>query len=223
MTKTLTTTPAALPDSPPAPRLSRPRWTDQRLVIGVVLVVASVAGVTRVVAMADQTVEVWSVKSDLAGGVTIASDDLELTAVKLDTLGPYFVGDDSPRGTVTLKGFAAGELITRTGVESAADAPDLRWLTLPVERHHLPADLRRGEQVDVYLVERTGSGEPLGEPQLVLTSATVADVDEGDSRFGGSSLELGISLSIASKDVASLVDAEARGTLTLVRVPLDTA
>jgi len=223
MTSTATTAPSGMPDSPPARRLARSRWTDRRLLIGVGLVVASVLGVTRVVAVADQTVQVWSVQTDLASGVAIAADDIELTSVRLGTLTPYYVGDDSPLGAVTVKDFTAGELVTRTGVESADDAPDLRWLTLPVERHHLPADLRRGEQVDVYLVERTSGGEPLGEPRLVLTAATVADVDEGDSRFGGSSLELGISLSIASQDVATLVDAEARGTLTLVRVPLDSA
>jgi len=223
MTNMLTSPPSAVPDSPAARRLSQPRWTDRRLLVGIGLVVASVLGVVRVVAVADETVPVWSVTSDLARGVTITSDDVQQTSVKLNSLAPYFVGDASPVGTLTTKGFAAGELVSRTGVQSVDEAPDLRWLTLPVESHHLPADLQRGERVDVYLVERTAGGEPLGEPRLVLAAATVAEVDDGDSRFGGSSLELGISLAVSAGDVATLVAAESRGTLTLARVPLDSA
>ena len=97
--------------------------------------------------------------------------------------------------------------------------PELRWVTLPVSIHRMPADLTRGEQVDVYLVPRSTSGEPTKRPELILAKATVADVDDGDSNFGGASLELGVALAVPPEDVAPLVDAEARGTITLVRVP----
>ena len=219
MTDTLSTLPDVTPSSRAARRLGRPRWTDPRLLLGVVLVIGSVLGVARVVAVADDTVDVWVMRGDVAAGTTLSRDDVELRSVKLATLTPYFTAATSPVGGVTTSDFVAGELVSRVGVASATDSPQLRWLTLPVERHHLPADLQRGEKVDVYLVERTGSGEPVGQPRLVLGSATVADVDDGDSRFGGSSLELGVSLAVASQDVASLVAAEARGTITMVRVP----
>ena len=190
------------------------------MLVGVVLVVASVAGVVRVVSAADQTVDVWTVRNDLATGVEITQDDVQLTGAALGSVAPYFGTSESPVGRVTTDNFMAGALLTRTGVEPVADAADLRWVTLPVERHHLPTDLKRGELVDVYLVERTGSGEPVGDPRLVLADATVAGVDDGGSGFGSSSLEIGVSLSIAAADVAPVVSAEARGTLTLVRVPM---
>lgn len=223
MSKTLTAQAPGAPPSPPARQLAPPRWTDRRLLVGVALVLLSVVGVVRVVAAADQTVEVWSVTEDLAAGVTLTASDVELTAVTVVSAQPYFAAGSTPVGGVVTKSVVAGELLPRSAVATSESESDLRWVTVPVERHHLPADLRRGEQVDVYLVERTGSGEPVGDPQVVLTAATVAEVDDGDSRFGGSSLELGISLLVPGDDVATLVAAEARGALTLVRVPLDGA
>ena len=88
MTNTLMPGPATPTDSPLARRVARPRWTDRRLWVGIVLVGVSLFGVTRVVASADQTVEVWSAATDLASGVTITSDDVRKSSVRLDLLTP---------------------------------------------------------------------------------------------------------------------------------------
>ncbi|HVQ86708.1 MAG TPA: SAF domain-containing protein [Actinomycetes bacterium] len=206
-------------ESPPARRLVKARWSDPRMLAGLVLVVGSLIGVTWVVNAADDRVEVWSVRGDVAHGTTLTGDDVALVRVQLASVAPYLGKQTSPVGFVTTRNFAEGELLAASGVSGPGDAPDLRLITLPVEQHHLPSDLARGEQVDVYLVARAASGEPVGEPRLVLAAATVADVDDGDSRFGGSSLELGIALAVSPDDVEPLVAAEARGTITLVRVP----
>src|SRR4051794_32919907 len=51
----------------PTPRRVRPpRWLDLRLVLGVLLVLASVLLGARVVGAADATVPVWAVTGDLA-------------------------------------------------------------------------------------------------------------------------------------------------------------
>jgi hypothetical protein len=220
---TVTAETSTLPGSPRARRLVQARWSDPRMLFGALLVVGSLVGVSWVVAAADNTVEVWAVRTDVAEGTTITTDDVELVSVRLASLAPYLGRDESPVGAVVIRGFASGELVSAAGVARAGDAPEQRLITLPVERHHMPVDLQRGEQVDVYLVERAVSGEPEGAPKLVLEAATVADVDDGDSRFGGTSLELGIALAVLPADVESLVAAEARGTITLVRVPVTSA
>lgn len=218
MTATLPTRSSTRAPSPP--RLHRPRWTDPRLLVGVALAVGSAIGVTQVVSSADATEQMWMVSKDLARGTTITADDVVATSVQLDDYGPYLKATNEIEGAVATRNFAAGELLAASGIASEGQTPTLRWVTLPVGVHRLPADLSRGEQVDVYLVERTVGGEPTGEPILVLEQATVADVDTGDSRFGGGSLELGVALAVAPEDVAALVDAVAQGTVTLVRVPL---
>lgn len=221
MTDTATPRASIADAAPPARRLRRARWNDRRVLVGVALAGVSVFGVAQVVSAADQTSGVWTMTHDLGPGVSITAGDVSVSAVHLDTDAPYFGEASSPVGSVTTRGFAAGELVARAGVAAEGSAAETRFLTLPIERHHLPGDLARGEQVDVYLVERTVSGEPTGQPSLVLAAATVAEVEDGDSRFGGSGLELGVALSVPLADVAELVAAEARGTLTLVRVPLD--
>jgi hypothetical protein len=92
-------------------------------------------------------------------------------------------------------------------------------VTVGVERHHLPVDLGRGERVDVYLVEPDVAGTAVGDPSLVLAGVAVDDVDDGGSRFGGSSLETGVVLAVEPADVPSLLAAGSRGSLVLVRVP----
>ncbi len=220
MRDTVKASTTTLPASPRARRLAQARWSDPRMLFGVVLVVGSLVGVSWVVAAADNTVEVWAVRTNIAQGTTVTADDVKLVNVRLTSLAPYLRRDESPVGAVVMRGFTSGELVTAAGVARPGDAPEQRLITLPVERHHMPIDLQRGEQVDVYLVERALSGEPEGEPRLVLEAATVADVDDGDARFGGTSLELGIALAVLPADVESLVAAEARGTITLVRVPV---
>ena len=192
---------------------------DARTIVGLLLVVGSVLGVGWLVAGADDTVGVWAVRGDLAAGSTVGADDVEIARVQLGEADRRYLSDDvDPVGQVMVRDVASGELLP-TSALLAADAVERRLVTVPVERYHVAADLRRGERVDVYVVERSATGQPVGDPRLVLSSVTVEAVDDGGSRFGGSSLETGIVLAVAPDDVTALVGASASGALTLVRVP----
>ena len=192
---------------------------DARTIVGLLMVVGSVLGVGWLVAGADDTVGVWAVRGDLAAGSTVGADDVEIARVQLGEADRRYLSDDvDPVGQVMVRDVASGELLP-TSALLAADAVERRLVTVPVERYHVAADLRRGERVDVYVVERSATGQPVGDPRLVLSSVTVEAVDDGGSRFGGSSLETGIVLAVAPDDVTALVGASASGALTLVRVP----
>jgi len=67
----------------PASRLRRPSWRDSRLLIGVVLVFASVAIGARVVAASDRTVPVFAAASTLTSGHAINRSDLRVVRVRL--------------------------------------------------------------------------------------------------------------------------------------------
>lgn len=208
-------------ESPPAIRTTRRSWRDPRLVVGVLLIGAAVAGMAWLMAASDDTVEVWSVSGDLPAGSPVATGSL--TKVRIDVPDPsVYVSTDaavSP-GAVATRDFAAGELLTLLGLTDSGTTESLRVVTLPVLRHQMPADLSVGDRVDVYLVERGASGEPQARPQLVLASAIVSDVDDDSGAFGGTSLETGVGLSVPEAEVATVVDAQARGTVTLVDVPV---
>lgn len=211
--------PPTAPASPPARRLRPASWTDRRLLLGVALVVGSVAGTVAVVTAADDTVPVWSAREDLAPGMTVTADDVELADVRLPSTDAYLSASADPVGAVVRHPVAGGELLPASAVVSAGAAPDRRLVTVPVDRHHLPIDLGRGEQVDVYLVERDATGSTVGDPLLVLAAATVDAVDDGATRFGGSTLQTGVVLAVDPTEVTAVVSAAARGSVVLVRVP----
>lgn len=211
-----------LPGPTPTARRLRPaRWTEPRLLIGVALVLCSVTGVVAVVAAADDTEPVWVARTPLAPGMSVGSSDVELQSVSLPSSDRYLGSAANPVGAVVLRSVGAGELVPAASVSDPADAPARRLVTVPVERHNQPVELGRGEAVDVYLVERDATGTAVGDPSLVLAGVTVDGVDDGSSRFAGSSLETGVVLAVEPGDVATLLGAGSRGTLVLVRVPGD--
>lgn len=211
----------AVPPSPLGTRSPRRRWRDPRLLTGVVLVVASAIGMVWVIGASDDSVPVWSVQQDVPAGSALTTGDLTVVHVRLPAASPYLSAvDPVPEGAVAARDFAAGELLTAVGIESPAADGSVRVVTMPVLRNQMPADLAVGDQVDIYVVERGAAGEPDGPPRLVMRSAIVDDVDDDGGAFGGSSLETGVALSVSSEEVAGLVEAQARGTVTLVDVPV---
>ena len=108
----------------PAQRVRRPGWRDPRLWIGVVLVAGSVVAGARLLAAADDTVQVWAAATDLGAGARLTEEDLVATRVRFadeDTqAGYYTVDDELPADLQLVHGLGAGELVPRAAVGSAA-------------------------------------------------------------------------------------------------------
>jgi hypothetical protein len=86
---------------------------DPRLIIGVGLVIASIAGVVAVVQAADRRVTVYAATGTLAPGEHVSVDDLLVRRVSLDdAAGLYLAEGDLPgSGLVATAVVRAGELI----------------------------------------------------------------------------------------------------------------
>ena len=56
---------------PPAIRYHRPGWRDPRILVGLVIVAASVLVGVKVLAAADDSVGVWAVRKDLPAGTRV--------------------------------------------------------------------------------------------------------------------------------------------------------
>src|SRR5699024_1140781 len=95
------------------PGRSRRQRIDVRLVIGVVLVVASVVGVWGLVRSFDHTVDVYAAPTTLVIGDTVRASDLEHRAVQLgDLTSAYAEVGSLPDGELTMaREVAEGELI----------------------------------------------------------------------------------------------------------------
>ena len=159
----------------PAPRRVRPpRWLDLRLVLGVLLVLASVLLGARVVSAADATVPVWAVTADLAAGTELSADDLTAVDVRLDeTADAYLSTGTRPEGRTLGRAVREGELLPRSALEGS---DELVQLALPVQSGYVPPGLRRGQVVDVYAVADPAAGATAvadGSVSLVVRRAPV--------------------------------------------------
>jgi hypothetical protein len=173
--------PATVPPAPvdavagPTPRRVRPpRWLDLRLVLGVLLVLASVLLGARVVGAADATVPVWAVTADLAAGTELSADDLTAVDVRLDeAAGAYLSAGTRPAGRTLARAVREGELLPRSVLEAA---DELVQLALPVQSGYVPPGLQRGQLVDVYAVADPAAGATAvadGSVTLVVRRAPV--------------------------------------------------
>lgn len=205
--------------APSASRLPRARWLDARLLLGLLLVLMSVVLGAKVIAEADERVQVWSVTRDLGADTPLDRDDLRVTAVRLDEVaGRYVAATESLDGLVLTRPVGKGELLPVSAVRRTADG-DRRRVVIAVDRVGV-AGLTKGHVVDLYAVRDAAAGEPPPRPELVLSSVTVAeDVRSGGSGFGGGGSTVGVALLVQRADVPEVIDAVAHGTVYIVQVP----
>ena len=104
---------------------SRAFWGDARFFLGILLVVASVAGVWFVVAASRQTVPAFAASRTIVPGEAVSSDDLRLVDVSLGQLGDAYLAPDAlADGLVATRTIESGELVPESAVGEASAVPD---------------------------------------------------------------------------------------------------
>jgi Flp pilus assembly protein CpaB len=175
----------------------------------------------RVLASADDTVAVLAARDSLAAGQQVGVADL--TEVRLrfgsdEDADRYLSADEEiPVGAVLLRPVGPGELIPRTALST--DRGGLVELPLSVDPGRVPASVRPGSVVDVW-VTADGDGQGSGGPtEQLLTDVPVLSV----SRAGGLSAAgfRQVVVGIPSEDEDALDDVVGRlhGSLLVVRRP----
>ena len=213
----------ALATSPAASRLALPRWFDARMVVGILLVLASVVVGAKVFSSADASTSVWAAARDLPAGARLTPADLTAVKVRLGDGGSYVsAAGSAPAGYVLTRPVGAGELLPGKAFVDPARVADpalaRREVTVPVRQDHWPSDLRASEVVDVYA---TSSKADAGPPVRILAGVTVGSVPSGSRDvFGGSGRSSGsVTLLVRDDQVAALVGAVETTQVDLVRVP----
>lgn len=202
---------------PPSPAADRPRrawWRDPRVVGGVAIVVVCTALGARAAAAGDESVDAWRLTRDLAPGATPTAADLEAVALSPDAASGYISTATPPQGRLT-RAVSAGELLPAAAL-AVGEPVEVRWVTIPVEPLHAPADLAAGERVDVWSTADSLGGAV--EPALVLPAALVSAVSADSVGFAG---EYGVTLEIAPDAAAAVLAAVRSGAVDLVRVPVE--
>lgn len=211
--------------SPRAARLAVPRWLDARFVVGVLLVLLSVVGVTRVVTAADDYDRVWVARHPLAVGQLVSSDDVTVGRARLDGGAARYLSAEAalPAGYLVVRPVGAGEMVPAAALSADGLPADRRMVSVPVAAGHFPADLTRGDVVDVYVTGKPQATGPAEPPRLVLSGATVSSRDGGARGFAAGSSVVGVVLSVPASAVADVVAAVEAGAVDLVRVPAEVA
>jgi hypothetical protein len=169
-------------DAPAGTRTPRPRRRfaiDPRLIVGVLLVAASVAGVTWIVGAADRTVAVYAAKSALYPGDRIFAGDLAVARVRLGSGQERYlsVAELPEEGAVIGRAVGEGELVPVAALGAAEGAS----LAAVVVRLSAPLSdaARAGTAVDLWSAERIDSSR-FGPPAVLVPGATIVRVVEDD-------------------------------------------
>lgn len=193
------------------PARPRPRafWADARFFLGLVLVIASVAGVWLLVTASRQTVPVLAAARTIVPGEVVSADELRVVDVALgpseDTyLAPDAIGD----GLIATRTIGAGELVPAAAVGAAESA---RTTTVVIRSAtDVPASVTAGTVVEVWSAPLQEQGRH-GIPSILIADATVVAVTQDDSMIGGgaASLELVIPRSEVAATLAAIASESA--------------
>jgi hypothetical protein len=173
-----------IPDSPAtAARLKRPSWKDPRLLVGVLLVLVSVAGVVFLVGSADRATEVYAAKDGIDVGEPLTEANVVRAKVRLGETEQHYITAESglPEGLVAVQRIGKDQLVPR-GSLGEADALDRKPVAITVEGT-LPSQAVAGARVDVW-VAQPDAKNGFSEPKLLLPGAEIADLVPGSTTLG---------------------------------------
>ncbi|MGN6326494.1 hypothetical protein [Pseudolysinimonas sp.] len=170
-------------DTASAPPLRRRPFADPRLLVGLLLVAASIAATAGIVAAVDRRVQVYAAAGPLEPGQRIAASDLVSRGVALDGSDSLYLGvGDVPRGgLVVTRAVAQGELVPAASVGRTSDV-DATSLVLRVATR-VSAAVKPGASIDVWSSAAPDPGATTGDdapatapPTVLVAGATVVRV-----------------------------------------------
>lgn len=180
----------------------RRTWMDPRLVIGVVLVVASLAGVWFVVQQSARTERAWAATRTLLPGETVAAADVQQVEVRmLQSQDRYLDGAAEPIGMVVASTVGEGEVVPVRALGAAASL-DRSAVVIDIGTA-LPSAVRAGSLVDVWTAAQTEDG--YGVPAVLIDGAIVVGVMEDEGILASSAQQL--ELLVPTAETAVLLEA----------------
>lgn len=201
-----------------ARRLRRPGWRDTRLLVGLLLVLLSVAGGVRLVSELDETTAVYAATRALLPGQEVTVQDVARVDVRMEAPMARYLDATRPlaAGTVVLRQVAEGELVPAGALGTASEARD-KTVTVPVD----PATAETftvGAVVDVWVSRRDTDqvGTAYLDPELLLSKAVVARTPTTGTGLGMGVGRTAVQVVVPADQVGAVissVDQEAKVTL----------
>ncbi|MCE7480370.1 MULTISPECIES: SAF domain-containing protein [Microbacterium] len=198
------------------PRARRAFWGDIRFLIGIALVILSVAGVWLIVSSARQTTPVLQADRTIAQGEALVSDDFRVVEVSLGTVvDGYLAPQDLEPGMIAARTLAAGELLP---VTAASDAQSGRTTSIVIESSvGIPESVVVGTPVELWYAPLVAESDEFDAPRILVADVVVASIPDTDGMLAQRTAMLEIV--IDRSDVADVLAAITGGGALSV-VPL---
>lgn len=203
----------------PATARRRLPQLDPRMLVGIVLVLASIAGTAAVVLSANRTVVVLAAAAPIAPGEALDRDRLALVEVRESAgLDLYLTPESLPEGgAIVTRPVGAGEFVPLSAVGDADRSQSS--VVVPISGS-TPGGVAAGAQVSLWSAapsERPGAYET---PTELVAQAHVVRLVEHDRMIGGGQVEL--ELRVPAEQVPTVLAAVTNGSRLHV-VPLHSA
>lgn len=167
-----------------ARRLRKPGWKDPRLLVGILLMVASVAGVVALISSLDKSVAMYIAKEDISLGEKVEASRLSVVEVRLDgTAARYAVVGGIPEGSQANTLIRAGELVPMRAL-GVPDATGRKPVTIELQQA-LTQAVVVGTRVDIWSGAKTAATNSYEQPELLLPGAEVSALRPMETGFGG--------------------------------------
>ena len=143
--------------------------------MGLALFIIAISAGSLIAKEANRTVYVWASNGELAPGNTIASTDLKAVSVLLPESAKNYISANAQLvGAIVMHRIGTGDLIPVNAISTESQKLAQRAVPLTVEITDLPADLQRGEVIDIYAIPNS-SQKSISEPELITSGITVAE------------------------------------------------
>lgn len=153
--------------------------------VGMLLVLVSVAGVVFLVGSADRTTEVFAARDGIAVGESLTPESVVRVKVRLGDAEQHYItaSEGLPGGAVAVQRIAKDQLVPRASL-GEVDQLNRKPVAITVEQS-LPSQAVPGARVDVW-VAQPDAKNGFSEPKLILPGAEIAEVTTGSTTLGSS-------------------------------------
>src|SRR5690625_4906457 len=152
-----------------ARRIRPPGWRGPRLIIGVLLVTLSVAGVVTLVQSIDERQGNWAASDDIVPGAKDSAEDLHVGQASMsDSSDNYWLADQElPPEFLVTSTILQGELLAQRQVTETD--PDGRQQVGTRVVDDMPAVVTTGSRVDVWVAAASEDGRGYDEPKTMIS------------------------------------------------------
>lgn len=188
--------------------------SQTRIYIATTLFLTSIAASFLIAFLSKQGGSYWIARTPIPSGVQISSSDVELSRITLSKdVDGYLSHLATPVGTITKRAIGQGEILNRMALTNSSAQLNSQSISISLRSVDLPSSIQNGDMVSLYQLHDLKNGEEPIEPQLVLSPVFIESLDRKGENFGG---EMSITVSLASRDVPTLLSATTSGRLVVV-------